>query len=47
MEHPDEEPLAYDEQTFLAWADGTKPITTREARDIERRLGLPWDGWTT
>jgi len=44
MEFTDDEPLAYSEQTILDWANGIEPITTEQARDIERRLGLPC-GW--
>jgi hypothetical protein len=37
-------PTTYSVQTILDMANGARPITDREARDIERRLGLP-NGW--
>ncbi len=38
------DPLAYSVQTIVDWANGAKPMSAKQARDIERRLGLP-GGW--
>jgi hypothetical protein len=44
MDHTEQKPLAYSSRTISEFATGAKPMAARQARDIERRLGLP-PGW--